>query len=455
MKKKRILIAVMAVVLAGAIAFCFILNEEKSSLIRQMQESFARPALLVSEAKAEAEAVPEEEETEPEEDPYHLVQSENIEIPVFTEENLKKFDLPDSEAIRFVAKLKAGWNLGNTFDAYDEYNNSLGLRLETYWCGAKTTRELFHALKTAGFNLVRIPVSWHNHVTDENYTIDPNWIARVKEVAKWAADEDMYFIVNIHHDNSEKYFYPDEEHAAQSEKYLTAIWKQIAENFADFDDHCILESLNEPRLVGKSNEWYLDTSSASGKKAVEIINQWNQMFVDIVRGTGGNNATRYLSVPGYCASPASVLTDLFVMPKDTAENKIILEVHAYTPYSFALDKNSSDSSFDLENDKSKKQQIATFMNSLYQKYVSKGIPVIIDEFGALQKKSTDLQARVNFTAYYIASASTRGITCCWWDNHAFSGDGERFGIIDRNRIQWKYPDIALAILRNCTYNREQ
>ena len=448
MKKKKILFAVITVMLAAAIAFCFTLKGEKNNLACQAQESIANILLFGSEAKAEAALVPEE-------DPYQLIQSEDISIPVFTGETLKEFDLPDNEAIRFVANLKAGWNLGNTFDAHDEKNNSLGLRLETYWCGAKTTRELFHALKTAGFNLVRIPVSWHNHVTGDDYSIDPEWMARVKEVAQWASDEDMYFIINIHHDNFEKYFYPDDEHAEQSKKYLTAIWTQIAENFADFDDHCILESLNEPRLVGKNNEWYVDTNLASGRLAIQYINQWNQMFVEIIRGTGGNNATRYLSVPGYCASPAGVLSDLFVMPKDTAENRIIISVHAYTPYSFALDKTNPDSSFDLEEDKGKKQEIASFMNNLYKKYVSNGIPVIIDEFGALQKKSTDLQARVNFTAYYIASASTRGITCCWWDNHAFTGDGERFGIIDRNAIEWKYPDIALAILRNCTFNREQ
>ena len=94
------------------------------------------------------------------------------------------------------------------------------------------------------------------------------------------------------------------------------------------------------------------------------------------------------------------------------------------------------------------------MTKLYDRFISKGIPVLIDEFGALRKTEDDLQGRVNFAAYYTASASTRGITCCWWDNHAFSGGGEKFGLIDRKRVLWKYPDIALAILRNCLVNRE-
>lgn len=389
------------------------------------------------------------------EEAYGLVQSAEIEIPVFTEDSMKKFDIPDNEALRFVSSLKAGWNLGNTFDAYDDGNTSLGLKLETYWCGAKTTPELFRALKKAGFNLVRIPVSWHNHLIDSDYTVDPAWMARVKEVAQYAADEGLYFIINIHHDNQEKYFYPDSAHYEQTEKYLTAIWKQMAEAFADFDEHCILESMNEPRLVGSSFEWWLNESAEECRDAAECINSLNQLFVDLVRGSGGNNAARFLSVPGYCASPDGAVSRLFEIPYDPAENRLIIEVHAYTPYDYALNKDNKDSRFDLKKDSKKKSEIAGFMNRLYDRFISLGIPVLIDEFGALQKNTGDLQDRVNFTAFYVASASARGITCCWWDNHVFTGNGERFGIIDRKKIKWKYPDIALAILENCGFNREE
>ena len=212
--------------------------------------------------------------------------------------------------------------------------------------------------------------------------------------------------------------------------------------------------MNEPRLVGSSHEWWLDANAAECRDAAECINKLNQAFVSLVRAKGGNNAERYLSVPGYCASPDGVLYSGFTIPEDSAENRIIIEVHAYTPYNFALNKNSSDSSFDLEKDKDKKSEISRFMNNLYQKYIANGVPVIIDEFGALKKKDDDLQARVNFTAFYIASASARGITCCWWDNHGFSPSGERFGIINRNKIVWVYPDIALALIQNSLFNRE-
>ena len=103
---------------------------------------------------------------------------------------------------------------------------------------------------------------------------------------------------------------------------------------------------------------------------------------------------------------------------------------------------------------SKKSEIASFLNVLYNRFIIKGIPVMMDEFGALDKGG-NTQDRVNFTAWYVASASTRGITCVWWDNHVFSGTGERFGLIRRTTCEWVYPDIVLAIQANCLYNREQ
>ena len=375
-----------------------------------------------------------------------------IVIPVI--EAMKKFELPDNEAMRFMRELKTGWDLGNTFDAYDDQGWFKGEEptMETAWHRDRTTRELIAALKEAGFNVIRIPVSWHNHV-DENCRIHPDWIARVKEVAGWAVEEGMYAIINVHHDNSLKFFYPDSEHYEQSAAYLSAIWTQMAEAFAEFDDHVILESMNEPRLVGKGSlEWTFNPASAESRDAAECINRLNQLFVDTIRAAGGNNATRYLAVPGYSGSPYGVTNDYFRMPEDPAENRIILEVHAYTPYDFALnDGAGSYSSFSLDEQR-KIQEIASFMNSLYNKFIVQGIPVIIDEYGAMNKKG-NLQDRVDWTAYYVCAASARGMTCCWWDNNVSTGNGERFGIINRKTGEWIFPEIVEAIMSNCTFNR--
>ena len=446
------------------------LNEQVIGLLEEENEQSASEAKIAGlegriaelESRYEkdmTESDPEdtsgtEPEEEPEEDPYGLDRTDGIEIPVFTEENMKAFDIPDNEALHFAAKLKAGWNLGNTFDAQDAGRGDPNRDYETYWCHAKTTKELIHAIKKAGFNTIRIPVSWHNHVSGINYRIDTAWLNRIKEVAQWIVDEDMYFIINIHHDNSKDYMYPDNVHYEQSEEYVTAIWSQVAEAFAEFDDHCIFECMNEPRLVGSNYEWWLNQNAHECQVAAECINRLNQKFVDTVRASGGYNTNRYLLVPGYCGSVDGALSALFRMPEDQAENRIMIEVHAYTPYNYALNTNSSDSSFDLDRDTEKKNEIATFMTKLYKKYITNGIPVLIDEFGALQKNSKDLQDRVNFAAYYVASASARGMTCVWWDNHVFTGGGEKFGLIERNAVKWKYPDIALAILWNCEFNRK-
>lgn len=380
-----------------------------------------------------------------------LAVRDGIEVPVI--ENMKKFEIPDNEAMAFVKEMKTGWVLGNTFDAFNgETRASRGsVEMEKSWVQVKTTREVIAAVKEAGFNAIRIPVSWHNHV-DENNKIDPNWLARVREVTDWALEEGMFAIVNIHHDNYPDFFYPDEAHYESSAAYLSAVWQQMAECFADCDDHLILESMNEPRLTGnQSYEWYWAKGQAECMEAADCINRFNQLFVDTVRATGGNNATRYLAVPAYDANPYYTVDEAFQLPADTAENRIIVAAHAYTPYDFALNLNSNDTSFTL-NDNKKKAEISQFMTRLYDRFIAKGIPVLMDEYGALEKNG-NLQDRVNFAAYYVASASARNLTCFWWDNHVFQGSGERFGLLNRRTATWVYPEIVLAIQKNCLLHR--
>ena len=363
---------------------------------------------------------------------------------IIPEINIEKRPIPDNEALAFVKDMKAGWNLGNTFDAVDVTGLTNKLDYEKAWVGVKTTEAVAIAVKNAGFNTIRIPVSWHNHVSGDDYKIDEDWLNRVQEVVDYAVKHDMYIIINIHHDMGKEYIYTSKEYLEQSEKYVKSIWSQVAERFKDYDHHLIFESLNEPRMVGHSNEWWLDLKKQDCRDAVECLNELNQVFVDTVRSSGGNNKDRYLMVPGYAASYAGALADGFRIPDDTADNRIIVSVHAYTPYNFALEAGSV-STFDIGK-QSSTSEIDYFMTELYSKFVSKGIPVVIGEFGA-RNKNNNLQDRVNFTAYYIASASARGITCIWWDNHSFIGDGELFGLLDRRYYRWRYPEIVEAIMK--------
>lgn len=355
---------------------------------------------------------------------------------------IDKYAYTENEAMQFVRKLKIGWNLGNTFDASNANISAENeLSYEKAWCGTITTTENIAAIKAAGFNTIRIPVSWHNHIDAEN-KISEKWMARVREVVDWCRACDLYVILNTHHDIDDKGYYPDTKNLERSKTYLTAVWQQIAETFKDYDEHLILESLNEPRLMGTSVEWWLDKSSAECLDSVSVINQLNQLFVDTVRAAGGNNETRWLMCPGYAASADGALYDGFTVPTDPA-NHIIVSVHAYTPYNFALNA-AGTKEFPLDS-ATPKNEINNFMDGLYGKFIMNGIPVVIGEFGARNKDN--LQDRVNFAAYYIAYARARGITCVWWDNNAFTGSGENFGLLSRRDNIFLYPDLVQALMK--------
>lgn len=369
------------------------------------------------------------------------VAAEEITVPELT---LSPQEIPDNEALAFTRQMKAGWNLGNTFDANNCTWLTNKLDYESAWCGVKTTEKLIAAVQDAGFNTIRIPVSWHDHV-DADFIIDEAWLNRVAEVVSWAYDRGMFVIVNIHHDCIPGYYYPSSEYMETSEKYMRTIWRQLAEKFADYDEHLIFEGINEPRLSQDSaREWNWTSSDAKCRDAMNCICELNQVFVDTVRAAGGNNAERYLMVPSYDASPSYAYDVSFTLPEDTADNKIIVSVHAYTPYNFAL-ANPGTSRFDL-NSTSQKSEIASFMKYMQLKFINKGIPVVIGEYGAMTKKD-NLQDRVDWTAWYVDSASIRGIPCVWWDNGAFTGTGELFGIIDRKTAEFKFQPIVDAIMK--------
>ena len=410
-----------------------------------------------TEAPTQAEAQPTETETAPTEAPKEaeVTPTEAPASPVKTvPEGIVVLNaqgriaaIPDNDALNFTRDMKAGWNLGNAFDANNCDWLSDPLDYESAWCGAKTTKELIHTIKEAGFNTIRIPVSWHNHL-DASWNIDQKWMDRVQEVVDWAYDEGMYVIINIHHDEDQ--FQPSEAHYEEAAHYIACIWQQIAERFRDYDDHLIMESMNEPRLVNSPYEWNFVDDAAECIEAADALNRLNQLFVDTVRATGGNNADRYLMVPASDANPWYAVKDSYVLPTDSADNRIIVSAHAYTPYPFAL-QDGGTGSFSLQ-DQSQTNEIIYFMNALYDRYIAQGIPVVIGEFGA-RAKGSNLQDRVDFTAFYTAAASARNMPCLWWDNNAFTGNGELFGIFDRKSVTFRYPDIVNAMMTYGGYEK--
>ncbi|MBE5803479.1 MAG: glycoside hydrolase family 5 protein [Clostridiales bacterium] len=374
---------------------------------------------------------------------------EDVVIPKIT--TIYQQEIPDNEAMTFVKNMGIGWNLGNTFDAINDYNKGDDLKIESSWVGVKTTEDMIDAVHKAGFNTLRLPVSWHNHV-EADFNINTPWLDRVQEVVDWAVERDMYVILNTHHDVYPEYYFPTEEHYATAEKYITAIWSQLAERFKDYDHHLIFESMNEPRPAGTSQEWWFNQEDPYCVEVAGCINRLNQAFVNTVRASGSQNADRYLMVPAYCANPdAACNTTYFHLPTDTADNRIIVSAHAYTPYSFALEMPGT-SSFNPVTNAGQLTEIIRFVSSLHKTYVTNGIPVVIGEYGAMEKNG-NLQDRVNFYAYYVATASSRNIPCVVWDNHVFKGNGERFGLLDRKTLTWPNEILIQTMMQYAGYDK--
>jgi len=363
---------------------------------------------------------------------------------------ITQYEIPDNEAMAFLKKMGVGWNLGNTFDAHQDPFKGNDLKIETIWCGVKTTQEMITTVHDAGFTTLRLPVSWHNHVSGDDFTINEAWLDRVQEVADYALSQGMYVILNTHHDVGKDFYYPNSENAEVSDRYIRCIWQQIAKRFAEYDEHLIFESMNEPRLKDTEDEWVFNASKETCRDAAESINRLNQIFVDTVRAAGGNNKDRYLMVPGYAASVDGALNEHHKLPDDTADNRIIVSVHAYTPYSFALEEGGTDT-FKL-TDIGQTSEINRFMISLYKTYISQGIPVVIGEFGA-RAKGDNVQCRVDYAAYYAANASARNIPCVWWDNNAHKGRGELFGLLDRAKCEWPHFEIVEALVKYGGYDK--
>ena len=362
----------------------------------------------------------------------------------------------DTEAI--LEDMGLGWNLGNSLDA----TGGSGLDTETSWSNPKTTQALIDKVKSLGFNTVRVPVSWGKHVSGDNYTIDSAWLARVKEVVDYCYKNDMYVILNIHHDTKSSAsasgagYYPRSSAYSSSEKFVTSVWSQVAEYFKDYDYHLIFETLNEPRLIGTGYEWWFSKWNIPSevKDAIDCINKLNQKAVDTIRNTGSNNRGRLIMCPGYDASIDGATVSGFKLPTDISGNKnrIAVSVHAYSPYNFAMNVGSGSTSTYTSSIKNELQDLFSTLKSNFR---DKGIPVVIGEFGSTDKNNT--AERVKWATDYTALAKKNNIPCVLWDNNAFARyngssivlNSEYHGYINRknNTVTSPAKDVIEALMK--------
>jgi endoglucanase len=339
-------------------------------------------------------------------------------------------EMKDILSVDLVKEMKIGWNLGNTMDATG--NNTIAS--EMAWGNPFTTKELIDAVKAAGFNTLRIPTTWEQHLGPEpDYKIDPMWLKRVREIVDYGMANDMYVILNAHHD---EWYMPTYANKDRALDMIQKVWQQIADHFQNYDEHLIFEGMNEPRMKGTSFEW-----NGGNAEGWDMINQLDAKFVETVRNSGGNNPLRILMIPPYAATSSTNAWNSFTIPDD---KKIIVSIHSYSPYNFALNKNGTDKWSSANA--SDTRDIDNLMSSINNKFLKNGIPVILGEFGAMNKNG-NIAAREDWATYYVKKAKENGIPCFWWDNGAFEGSGELFGLIDRNAKTWKYPEIVDALMK--------
>lgn len=340
-------------------------------------------------------------------------------------------DTPTTEEVdamtsaEIVDDIIVGWNLGNSLDSYDTGTDDT----ETGWGNPKTTQAMFEAVQNAGFNAVRIPVTWGEHMSDDG-TIDTDWMARVKEVVDYAYDLGLYVILNVHHDDY-LWLTPTNDSLESDKATLTKIWEQICEEFQDYDHRLLFEGMNEPRVIGSAEEWTGGTT-----ESYEVINELHQAFVDTVRSTGGENENRTLIVTTYAQSIEKNAINGLIVPDD---DHIVVSVHSYAPWDFCGDEDD-DADWGTDSDKS---ELDSNFQYLEETFISQDIPVIIDEFGSVNKSNTS--DRISWFSYYISSAKEHGIKCFVWDNGTTSGSSA-FGLLNRNSCTWYYPEIIEAII---------
>lgn len=334
-----------------------------------------------------------------------------------------------STAVQLAAKIKLGWNIGNTLEATNG---------ETAWGNPKVTKALIDAVKASGFNAIRIPCSWNQYLENSaTAKIKADWLNRVKEVVQYCVDNNMYVVVNIHWDGGWLENNITEAKKEENNAKQKAFWEQIATQLRGFDEHLLFASANEPAVEDAAQ--------------MAVLTSYHQTFIDAVRSTGGKNAYRTLVVQGPTTDIEKTNKLMTTLPTDAAANRMMVEVHYYTPWNFAgLTKDETwgkmfyywgtgyHSTTDTDRNATwgEEADLEKYFKLMKTQFVDKGIPVLLGEFGAIRRTTLTgdaLTLHLNSRAYYlktvVKTAKANGLLPFYWDEGSL-GDNS-FGIINR------------------------
>ena len=336
-------------------------------------------------------------------------------------------ELEKMTSLELVEIMGNGTNLGNTMEAYG--HKEIGVdadvsEYETIWGQPITTPEMFVAMKEAGFDSVRIPVAWTNTMDYENgdYTIAPAYLDRVEEIVNYALDADLFVVFNDHWDGGWWGMFgsatPETREAAMD--LYVSMWSQIAERFKDYSYKVIFESANE-ELGNRLNDVDVarDSGTLSEDECYAMNTVINQAFVDTIRKSGGKNENRFLLIAGYNTDIQKTCDDRFQMPTDTAENKLLLSVHYYTPWSYCGTSGvaswGSEKNYNTQND----------LLAMMTKYTEQGYGIIFGEFAVLPKADGTLKNNTtDFIGNFLDNCDLYGYVPMLWDTNSFFSKDE-------------------------------
>ncbi|MBY0119704.1 glycoside hydrolase family 5 protein [Paenibacillus sp. FSL L8-0435] len=360
-----------------------------------------------------------------------------------------------ADASQIVSEMGAGWNLGNQLEAAVN-----GTPNETAWGNPTVTPELIKKVKAAGFKSIRIPVSYLNNIgSAPNYTINAAWLNRIQQVVDYAYNEGLYVIINIHGDGYNSVqggwlLVNGGNQTAIKEKYKK-VWQQIATKFSNYNDRLIFESMNEvfDGNYGNPNSAYYTN-----------LNAYNQIFVDTVRQTGGNNNARWLLVPGWNTNIDYTVGNYgFTLPTDnyrssaipSSQKRIMISAHYYSPWDFAGEENGNITQWGATSTNPAKKStwgqedyLESQFKSMYDKFVTQGYPVVIGEFGSIDKTSYDSSNNVYRAAYakaVTAKAKKYKMVPVYWDNGHNGQHG--FALFNRSNNTVTQQNIINAIMQ--------
>jgi endoglucanase len=358
---------------------------------------------------------------------------------------------------QLTSAMGAGWNLGNQLEA-----NSNGIPNETAWGNPTVSQSLINAVKAAGFKTIRIPVSYLGYIgAGPSYTINSTWLNRVQQVVNYAYSQGLYVIINIHGDGYNSipgsWLLCNSSNQSAIQAKYKAVWQQIATKFATYNEHLIFESMNEEfdgvTYGAPVNQTYYSN-----------INTYNQIFVNTVRQTGGNNASRWLLVPGWNTTiDLTNSANGFVVPSDnyrstsipSGEKRILISVHYYSPWDFCGDTGSSITQWGATSTNSARKStwgqedyLDSEFKAMYNNFASKGYPFIVGEYGSITKSALD-SSNANYRAAFAnavcVAAKRYGGVPVYWDEGSTGSNG--FGLFNRSTYAVVQQGIVNAIMR--------